>query len=605
MSMDEDRRIQGTNRIPFEALVEVGGALGPTFEAQAVDLSEEGMHLRTAYLPEVGQPLTCRFDAGSASVMAAGEVVWREEAGRGGEFGIRFTNLDAESVLALDRIVALARGNASQDPGARVRLHIEGLGAPMRARVKEAKSLELRVGSELGFLQLGKQLDLEDAATGSRRPARIDRVDVETDASSHIPQLVVTLRYEDAESAAATAQAQDEAARAAQGEPGKETTPGPSTIDGDPADDAEEAEGGEDIAIPLVASARAATTSEPMIEPDPFQKESDAMKSAFGRSAAKVGPALASFARRAKTTLTLLASSRARAASTRATQARRTTSPPPGGGLHTSGRRVVRGDSTAEGSELPAGVPQAGSLKRKALAGGVVASLALVAVLATRRQPAVPPQTQTASAAVANAVAEPSIPSPPPPAPLAATVPPPPPSPTTTAAPVLGGSSPLPSPPAAHVEPTDGPEKRHLHVAPFGVGAVAHANVLRLKMDGPIEKLEGASTPTGFSVRVPNRRSLEPAAPLAAKDGRIASMHISNEANGAELGVSFKDGVPGFQVRAKGDVLEILIAPVPGTVDDAAEASGDPPARSEHVHSESTATIGKKKKHRKIVHPSE
>src|SRR4029079_5536721 len=62
MSTEGDRRAQGATRVPFEALVEVGGALGPSFEAQSVDISEEGMHLRTAYLPDIGQPLTCRFD---------------------------------------------------------------------------------------------------------------------------------------------------------------------------------------------------------------------------------------------------------------------------------------------------------------------------------------------------------------------------------------------------------------------------------------------------------------------------------------------------------------------------------------------------------------
>jgi hypothetical protein len=140
-------------------------------------------------------------------------------------------------------------------------------------------------------------------------------------------------------------------------------------------------------------------------------------------------------------------------------------------------------------------------------------------------------------------------------------------------------------------------------VAPFGNGPVSHANVLRLKMDGPIEKLEGASTPTGFSVRVPNRRSLEPAAPLAMRDGRIASMHISNEANGADLGVSFKDGVPGYLVRAKGDVLEILLAPVPGS-ERATEEAADAPSEQTHPehHSESTAASGKKHKHHKLVH---
>src|SRR6187551_3408765 len=109
MSMeDNDRRAPGAARMPFEALVEVGGALGPSFEAQAIDISEEGMHLRTAYLPEIGQPLTCRFDAGPGStVMASGEVVWKQEAGRGGEFAIRFTNLDGEGTAALGRILGL------------------------------------------------------------------------------------------------------------------------------------------------------------------------------------------------------------------------------------------------------------------------------------------------------------------------------------------------------------------------------------------------------------------------------------------------------------------------------------------------------------------
>jgi hypothetical protein len=578
MSIEEDRRIQGTSRIPFDALVEVGGALGPTFEAQAIDLSEEGMHLRTAYLPEVGQPLTCRFEAGTSSVLAAGEVVWREEAGRGGEFGIRFTNLDAESVLALDRIVGMARGSASQDPGTRVRLHIEGLGAPMRARVKEAKAERMLVGSELGFLQVGKQLELEDAATGTKRAARIDRVDVETDATSHIPQLVVTLRYDDVVAAEPASAPEAEEGRATAAGEAKETTPGPATIDGDPDE--------EDIPIPLVASAR------PAVEADPFQKESDAMKSAIGRGAAKVGPALASLARRARMTVALLAARRRHGSD--AGPPRRTTSPPPGGGLHTSGRRVVRGDSMSDGGEVPAGIPRAGSLKRKALAGGAIASVVLIALVAARRPAPAQPAVAAATAA-APTVDAPAMQAGQPPSPVATASPPPPPP----AAPILAGTAPLPSPPAAHVEQTDAPDKHHIHVAPFGAGSVAHANVLRLKMDGPIEKLEGASTPTGFSVRVPNRRSLEAAAPLAAHDGRIASMHITNEANGAELGVSFKDGVPGFQVRAKGDVLEILLAPAAGSAATEETEGAEPAGR----HPESTAASGKKKKHHKLVHP--
>ena len=91
--------------MPFDALVEVGGALGPTFEAQAVNVSEDGIQLRTAYLPEAGQTLTCRFDAGpSNNVLASGEVVWAQGGEDGGEFAVRFTDVDAESVEALKGI---------------------------------------------------------------------------------------------------------------------------------------------------------------------------------------------------------------------------------------------------------------------------------------------------------------------------------------------------------------------------------------------------------------------------------------------------------------------------------------------------------------------
>ena len=81
----EDRRTPGAMRFPFEGLVEVGGALGPSFEAQAVNVSEDGMQLRTAYLPEPGQPLTCRFDVGQGeSVLALrrGRLGARREARR-------------------------------------------------------------------------------------------------------------------------------------------------------------------------------------------------------------------------------------------------------------------------------------------------------------------------------------------------------------------------------------------------------------------------------------------------------------------------------------------------------------------------------------------
>ena len=56
MSVQEDRRDVKSQRIPFDAIVELGDDdPGAAFEAQGVNLSANGMLLRTAYLPDVGQ----------------------------------------------------------------------------------------------------------------------------------------------------------------------------------------------------------------------------------------------------------------------------------------------------------------------------------------------------------------------------------------------------------------------------------------------------------------------------------------------------------------------------------------------------------------------
>jgi hypothetical protein len=109
---------------------------------------------------------------------------------------------------------------------------------------------------------------------------------------------------------------------------------------------------------------------------------------------------------------------------------------------------------------------------------------------------------------------------------------------------------------------THADRKRHARPVPFGNGPVHHGNVLHLKMDGPIESIEGAQQPTGFALKIPGRRSMEAAAPLAARDSRIATIKVTNEPAGAELTVAFKDGVPNYQVSAKGDALVIALAPV-------------------------------------------
>ena len=514
----EDRRAPGTSRIPFEGLVEVGGALGPSFEAQAINVSQDGMLLRTAYLPDAGQPLTCRFDAGAGTgVLASGEVVWSKGGDKGGEFAIRFTDMDPESVDALKRLCGMA---AQEEPrpaetGTKVRLHIDGLASPMRAKIRSAKTSAITVGSDLGFLQVGKQLELEDAQTGAKRPACIDRVDVTVDPESNVPSLVVTLRYEDV-----VPSASEEAPAVEVDAPGQ------------PGDDLQAVED---------ASAQ--------------------MKSAFARNVALVGPAIERFASRAKTTIALLAKRGLKRSDDQAAP-RRTTAPPPGGGLHAEGKRVVRGEPSMPVIDT---VPKNFVVtKRKVIVAGAVMMTAIVGAVAIKKMGHEDKADSKATATETTAApAQAAAPTPTTLTGGAATTAAPMPPPMETAMPFAQQSQAM-EPMASDDDDTDRSDrsehKKHARVTPFGNGAVHHANTLHLKMDGDIGSIEGAQQPTGFTVKIPGRKSLEAAGPLSARDTRIAAIKVSNESAGAELTVSFKDGVPNYLVSAKGDVLVISLA---------------------------------------------
>ncbi len=592
MSTASDRRAPHATRIPFDAMVEVGGSLGPTFEAQALNLSEEGMHLRTAYLPEVGQPISCRFDAGHGLVVvAAGEVLWNQDMGEGGEFGIRFTNLDTASAAALSRILGTDDGTAAAGGpraalGRKVRLHIDGLASPMRARVKEADDTCVKAFSELGFLQVGKALEVEDTQTGTKRPAQIDGVAVEMEQASRIPQLVVSLRYDAADarpgydSAApvtiATGHADDGSVDVEEGEPEHAHA----------ADDGADDEPDDAYAPEAPAAARAASAVPPAntrASHDDLAEESAKLKSPLARTASKITPTLESWAKRAKTTMSLLAARAARknggSGDDVAVPVRRTTAPAPGGGLHASGRKVVRSsvpDDTFDKADLPRSALPAGITKKRAAIAGSVGIAVILAAVAMRK-PAPPPAAATnegeGTGLTAAANALPAAP----PAPVA--------PPMSTGGPVMMPTDGMTGASAASdpaVE-TGRPHKKQ-KVTPFGNGPVgSHGNILKLKMDGAIEKLLGASQPTGFTVVIPNRRSLDAAGPLASKDPRIAAIHVSNEPTGAELTVTFKDGVPNYLVRANGDNLELVLSTKGLATDKPAAAHAGPPAKKKHA----------------------
>jgi hypothetical protein len=518
----EDRRAPGTSRIPFEGLVEVGGALGPSFEAQAINVSQDGMLLRTAYLPDAGQPLTCRFDAGSGQgVLASGEVVWAKGGEKGGEFAIRFTDMDPESVDALKRLCGVASQTEPKpaETGTKVRLHIDGLGSPMRAKIRSAKPSAITVGSDLGFLQVGKQLELEDAQSGAKRPACIDRVDVAVDPQSHVPSLVVTLRYEDVVPSA--------------------------------SEEAPEVEAADAVPAP-------AAQAKPLDDLGAVEEASAHMKSAFARNVARVGPAIERLASRAKTTIALLAKRGLSKGGEPAAQ-RRTTAPPPGGGLHAEGKRVVRGEPSMPIIE---GLPKNFVMtKRKAVVAGAVMMTAIVGAIAIKKMHHEDKADAAATGATTATIAAPPQPAAATPTAFTGGAATPPPMDTAMPfAPQSQSMEPMASDDDAN-DRSDRPDhKKHVRVTPFGNGAVHHANVLHLKMDGAIESIEGAQQPTGFTVKIPGRKSLEAAGPLSARDERIAAIKVSNETAGAELTVSFKDGVPNYQVSAKGDVLVISLA---------------------------------------------
>jgi hypothetical protein len=572
MSVEQERRDTTTQRIPFEAIVEIGGQPdeAAAFEAQGVDLSAGGMHLRTAYVPEEGQPLVCRFDGGGAEVIAEAEVVWRHQQARGGEFGIRFTNLDDGAASTLCDMCGVDRetgGPADGPPmevpaGTRVRLHIDGLGSPMKARVRGATHGELLVGSNLEFLRVGRTIELEDVDHGCRRPAHIDRVDVEVDRESRVPQLVVTLCYDDL--------------------PIENGIGAPAAIkEARPFDvafgDAAPKHAGAAISDGEIEAARL-------------------MKSRLSNAASDIMPAVARIGARAKTTLALLFSKATakRMKDVEDSGPRRTTAPAPSGVLHASGKHVVR--EGIDGDDAPDFAPPRRKLRRAALVAlGGAGGLALVLTVVALRKPATPPPGATASSADATAaaslVAAPGDNSNPAglhaqvplfgPTPLSTTepvsqspaaavalAPQPGPGAATAASPVAMGADSFVAPAADDGQEgkADGDEsakasseKPRSKVGSFVHGKVSHPVALRLRTDGEITALHGARSPTGFTVSIPGRRALDNGPSLSSRDSRIASVRISNGSKGSDVTFQFKDGVPAYAVRAKGHDLRILL----------------------------------------------
>lgn len=626
----QERRAEGAGRVRVETLVEVcGNEPGiPAFEAEAVDVSQRGMHLRTAYLPDNGAPLVCRFEDGGREIVVEGKVAWRREGSRGGEFGVEFTALDSSSVGALRDLCdghapdEQAREDAEHDSkaevGSRVRLHIDGLGSPMKARVREAGSEKVQVGSNLEFLKVGRKLEVEDLEAGGRRHAQIDGVSVAIDPQTRIPQLVVQLRFEGSEDS--TPEPSVTALNHEAGPRGFKISSSSVTTDAQPAHDDE----------------------------DDHDADAEAFRGKLGEAAANAGEAmktatgaLARFSTRAASGVGELfkgAGAKVLQAAKRGEKEppRRTTAPAPNGGKSVEGQRLRPQSSPAVAVDAPASKLPNLSKKKLAIGAGGVALLATVCALAAHHSPSTPPGAQAVSGAAATAMAAPPSTG----APLSTaptTTDPNAPGATTANVPLFGPTpmatmEPAPlAPPPGSPEAVEAQEKADAKTNASGAPTVASANdesfsdessddeksdakssksedknaktdttpwghgklhsptIYRLRLDGPGGKIEGALLPTGFTVLVPGHKVMEQGASIAKRDSRIASVHTLNRTQGAEVAFRFKDGVPAYRARLRRDYIEFLIGEGTSSESSSGKKSAAKPSKSDKSPGKSEA----------------
>ena len=544
----DDRRSDGGQRIPFEALVVVDEKGDATYECEAVDVSENGIHLRTAYLPELGKELTFRFDGGAGEIVAQGNVVWRDEQAKGGEFGVRFSNLDDRSLAALREVCGIDASGGAEAPapaerGARVKLHIEGLASPMRARVRDAQRSEVMVGSNLDFLKVGRSIDLEDVDAGKKRTATIDRVDVEVDKETRVPQLVVTLRYGDGTVADAPEVATKKDSPAA-----KQAKPADADVD--------------------------ALDDDKRTALDSFVDKAKGV-------AAELGPRLSAMGKGTKDAVARLVEKakarRAEADGDDKPPTKRVTSPPPAGARWASGKtRNDKDQSMNDDIDLEETDSTKEKQKKRAKIFAASAAGFLVIMLAVfgLRSKSAPPGAE-ASATTDAAPALPAGPTPAAAAPVAsgdavtANVPlfgPTPMSTTEPAAPPVDPKAAAAAPPADE----GGDEKGEAGDKTFGKGTVSNPKIAKLKFDSPLTELKGSTSKHSVVVFVPGHRNVEPASPLSKRDKRLASVKAVPKDGGVEVTYTFKDEPPPFEAKIDGKLLVMEM----GDADEASAKKG-------------------------------
>lgn len=591
----EDRRTPGVQRVPIATLVEICGQDGvvPAFEAESCNVSGLGMQVRTSYLPEIGDSLVCRFEHEGAEILVEGRVAWRSEGHDGGEFGIQFTALDAGSVDVLQQLGASdSSGDAAEleedglpragaEPGAKVRLHIEGLGAPMKARVQDGSPRKVRVGSNLEFLKVGRSLEIEDVKAGLRQGAHVDSVSVTVNPSTKVPELVVVLRYE-----------------------GVDATPAPSVVT---TDDAHEREP-EDPVLELEAALDPGDDSLPegsgwLGGVDRFRQRIEGLargashaarhtQGVLGRVAGSAADGASKLARGAGAQLHRVQ---------RADRKRRTAAPPTAvrspvqalkgtarpepGGIRRQSSRPGRPGRDVGSASTPG--------KRKLMTLGAVAVVVSAASAYAMRSlgdeskaPALSQETplevssgdaapdktasrkveQAAPAAVAPARATPGDGNE-----VVAEVPLFGPKAMATAEPApLGAPEKVDTAQAERLAAAaavddetweeEKPAAAPADVKPWGRGKLHLPTIHRIRLDAPGAQLAGAMEPTGFTVVIPGRKAMEEGRNIEKRDKRIAQVKASNTDRGASITFKFRGTVPAYRVRLRKDFVEFFVS---------------------------------------------
>ncbi|HEX7671489.1 MAG TPA: PilZ domain-containing protein [Polyangiaceae bacterium] len=632
----QERRTAGVNRVQVARIVDICGRdqTVPAFEAQSVELSGRGMQVRTPYLPPLGAPLVCRLEDGGREIVVEGVVAWQRDRDGGGEFGVQFTALDSGSVEALKCLCGLEPRAATEAPTAKrevvsaeataavapsgtpVKLHIDGLGAPMKARVKTGSVRKLQVGSNLEFLKVGRGLEVEDVEQGERRGARIDSVSIAIDPETQVPQLVVMLRYA-----------------------GEDTTPEPSVVD----DDEDEPRAG---SVAELRAAAASEASEPASVDDAADSNDDdhdaddaaamrgrvdafavnvgrAAKNTSDKLAVAGGAAAAGFARWMKDKsgrLGEMAKKRAKGA-----QKKRSTAPAPatttssgqqrlrpqnGGGVEAAladpkRRKVLIGAGAGVALILAVGAMALSGRSNKPIsnapATGVAAATqdsvpatpgALPALGASPGALAATPPAMAAAPADPGTVVAPGVPGQRPG--VVANVPLFGPTPMATLEPAPLGPAPdqiaplTPTAAAAQQPATEermddddkgssndesfgssskdkdkkdkSPEALAEAAKPFVQGKLHLPLLHRLKLDKPGAAIQGKKDVAGFTVIIPGRKVEGGGASIAKRDDRISEVRTKNGPGGAQISFIFRSKIPGYKVRLKKSSVEFFIS---------------------------------------------